>query len=152
MAAHAAAAAGSGAAAPLPPLAAAARGMVHDFRATLLRSLGNDFVGGSVALAAASALLSLLWRVLALLRRTLADALFTRFDFPAGSPQSLAAARFLQSRPSVRRSSRRVVVDARAARLAATQAARGASRGAWRAPRRQMRRATRCDAPALSCH
>jgi hypothetical protein len=92
------------------------------FSGALQAQLSNQFVGGSLALAAASMLLRLLWAALRWAGATAADALSTRFDFPLGSPQCIAAARWLQAQPRVRRDSRRVVMDARAARLAATGA------------------------------
>jgi hypothetical protein len=108
------------------PPAHALRAHAADFRSALLRQLSNEFVGGSLALAAASALLSLaLWSA-RWAASAAADALFTRFDFPPGTPQCLAAARWLQAQPSMRRAGRRVVIDARAARLAALQSSSGA--------------------------
>ena len=105
------------AAPPFSPLA--------DFRNALLRQLDNSFVGGSVALAAASALLSLAWRALRWLATALHDTAFTRYELPVGSPQCIAAARFLQAHAGGR-TARRLVLDARAARLAADVTARGA--------------------------
>lgn len=99
-----------------------------EFAAALRMQLQNQIVGGSVALFVASALLRGFWQAVAAMRSMVQDALFTRYDFPVGSPQVLAAARFLQTQPAMARASRRVVVDRRASRFNAVISARGASR------------------------
>jgi hypothetical protein len=73
--------------------------------------LNNDFIGGSLALAVASALVGFLWRLVHYFRTLLHDKLFVTYDIPPGSPQYFAALRWLHHQPAVRRTSRRLVVN-----------------------------------------
>ena len=118
-----------------PGVAAPRRAWPAEFAAALRTQLENHIVGGSVALFAASALLRGFGRAAAFLRDSATDALFTRYDFPVGSPQVMAAARFLQSQPAMARASRRVVVDRRASRFGVLANARGAPQALRRARR-----------------
>jgi len=82
------------------------------------RQLSNDFIGGSLALATASFLSNLTWRVGRHARRVAHDRVFTTYDIPSGTPQYHAALRWLHSQPAVQRASRRLVVNPAGARAA----------------------------------
>lgn len=82
------------------------------------RQLSNDFIGGSLALATASFLSNLTWRVGRHARRIAHDRVFTTYDIPSGTPQYHAALRWLHSQPAVQRASRRLVVNPAGARAA----------------------------------
>ena len=73
--------------------------------------LNNDFIGGSLALAVASALAGFLMRCVQALRVALHDRFFSTYDIPPGSPQYFAALRWLHNQPAVRRTSRRLVIN-----------------------------------------
>ena len=82
------------------------------------RQLSNDFIGGSLALATASFLSNLTWRVGRHARRVAHDRVFTTYDIPSGTPQYHAALRWLHNQPAVQRASRRLVVNPAGARAA----------------------------------
>jgi chaperone BCS1 len=82
------------------------------------RQLSNDFIGGSLALATASFLTNLAWRVGRHARRIAYDLVFTTYDIPSGTPQYHAALRWLHSQPAVQRTSRRLVVNPAGSRVA----------------------------------
>ena len=82
------------------------------------RQLSNDFIGGSLALATASFLSNLTWRIGRHARRIAHDRVFTTYDIPSGTPQYHAALRWLHSQPAVQRASRRLVVNPAGARAA----------------------------------
>jgi len=71
----------------------------------------NDYIGGSLALAVASALVGFAWRLVHSLRSVLHDTLFRTYDIPPGSPQHAAALRWLYHQPAVCRTSRRLVIN-----------------------------------------
>ena len=75
------------------------------------RQLSNDFIGGSLALATASFVTNLVWRLTRHAKRITHDRIFTTYDIPAGTPQYHAALRWLYSQPVVHRASRRLVVN-----------------------------------------
>jgi chaperone BCS1 len=75
------------------------------------RQLANDFIGGSLALATASFVTNLLWKLTGHAKRIAHDRVFTTYDIPAGTPQYHAALLWLHAQPVVRRSSRRLVVN-----------------------------------------
>ena len=110
--------------------AGASRGRVHgrghDVRAVAIvvslwthvrRQLSNDF-RQVLALATASFLSNLTWRVGRHARRVAHDRVFTTYDIPSGTPQYHAALRWLHSQPAVQRASRRLVVNPAGARAA----------------------------------
>lgn len=79
--------------------------------AQVRHQLNNDFIGGSVALAVASALAGLAWRAVHAVRAALYDRVFSTYDIPPGSPQYFAALRWLHQQSAVKRASHRLVVN-----------------------------------------
>ena len=92
--------------------------LVMSLWAHVRRQLSNDFIGGSLALATASFLSNLTWRIGRHARRIAHDRVFTTYDIPSGTPQYHAALRWLHSQPAVQRASRRLVVNPAGARAA----------------------------------
>ena len=83
--------------------------LARELGAAIQSSLTNQFLSGGLALAIASGITSLAWWLLRMCGRFFVDALFTRVEFPPGSPQCAAAAHWLQSRAETKRASRYLV-------------------------------------------
>ena len=64
-----------------------------EFKALLWQQLQNDFIGGSLMLAIASAAVGALWRTLHTIRRWIHDRVFSTYELPQGTPQYFAALR-----------------------------------------------------------
>ena len=73
--------------------------------------MNNDLIGGSVALAVASTLVGLAWRLWRWIRGVAHDRMFVSYEIPSGTPQYFAALRWVYDQPAVRRASRRLVVN-----------------------------------------
>ena len=77
----------------------------------LIATMNNDLIGGSVALAVASTLVGLAWRLWRWIRGVAHDRMFVSYEIPSGTPQYFAALRWVYDQPAVRRASRRLVVN-----------------------------------------
>ena len=77
----------------------------------LVATMNNDLIGGSVALAVASTLVGVAWRLWRWIRGVAHDRMFVSYEIPSGTPQYFAALRWLYDQPAVRRASRRLVVN-----------------------------------------
>ena len=89
----------------------------------LIATMNNDLIGGSVALAVASTLVGLAWRLWRWIRGVAHDRMFVSYEIPSGTPQYFAALRWVYDQPAVRRASRRLVVNPIGTPLAAADGA-----------------------------
>ena len=63
----------------------------------LIATMNNDLIGGSVALAVASTLVGLAWRLWRWIRGVAHDRMFVSYEIPSGTPQYFAAPRHPRS-------------------------------------------------------
>ena len=92
-------------------------------RHQLVATMNNDLIGGSVALAVASTLVGVAWRLWRWIRGVAHDRMFVTYEIPSGTPQYFAALRWVYDQPAVRRASRRLVVNPIGTPLAAADGA-----------------------------